>query len=293
VLAVILYLTKTNFFIFPPMQTVELVLTTLFFPQDMVLYVMVAALVAWGYFWVRRNENTVHWAGVALLFSFSGLLAFRILMKMQTSDYPIYYNGPVVLSFLLLACLTIPRSGRSRRFIFLGELTICLACLAAVALPSLRFEAAARDFVPLKTERGTIRVSKHIAENYEAAIKFMKEKNAAGETVLSVPEDTSLYFLSGTQCPTRVFSFTPGIVAPGTMTEKMIREIDQKPVRYLLWSNRIFPEFGTPVFGKDFNQDIGDYFAANYHRVGPLLPISDYRYWNAVVWERNTPSNLR
>jgi len=56
------------------------------------------------------------------------------------------------------------------------------------------------------------------------------------------------------------------------MTDKMIQEIDRKPVRYLLWSNRIFPEFGTTVFGKDFDPEIGDYLKANYHRVGPLLP---------------------
>jgi hypothetical protein len=294
VLAVILYFAKTNFFIFPPWQTVQLLLTTLFFPQDMVLYVGIAAFVAWGCFWARRNENSIHYAGIALLFTYSGLLAFRILMKMRTDEYPIFYNGPVVLSFLLLACLIIPRSGRSRRFVFVGELTICICCLAAVGISTLRAKATTRNFVPLTTERGTIRVSKHLAENYELAIKFMKEKNAAGESVLSVPEDTSLYFLSGTYCPTRVFSFTPGIVAPGTMTEKMIREIDQKPVRYLLWSNRIFPEFGTPVFGKDFDQEIGDYLKANYHRVGPAAPLTgSYLDWNAVVWERNTTTKLQ
>jgi hypothetical protein len=294
ILAVILDLTKSNFFILAPRQTVELVLTTLFFPQDMVIYIGIAAFIAWGYFWVRRDENPIHCAGIALLFTYSGLLAFRILMKMRTDDYPIFYNGSVVLSFLLLACLIIPQSGRSRRFVFVGELTICICCLAAVGLSTLRAEATTRNFVPLTTERGTIRVSKHLAENYELAIKFMKEKNAAGESVLSVPEDTSLYFLSGTYCPTRVFSFTPGIVAPGTMTEKMIREIDQKPVRYLLWSNRIFPEFGTPVFGKDFDQEIGDYLKANYHRVGPAAPLTgSYWDWNAVVWERNTTTKLQ
>ncbi len=294
VLVVILYFAETNLFIFPPVQTVQLVLTTIFFPQDMVLYVTVAALIAWGYFWVRRNENAIHCAGIALLFTYSGLLAFRILMKMRTEEYAIFYSGSVVLSFLLLACLIIPRSGRSRAFVFWGELTICLFCFAAVGLPTLRAEATTQDFVPLATERGTIRVPKHLAENYEAAIKFMKEKNAAGESVLSVPEDTSLYFLSGTYCPTRVFSFTPGIVAPGTMTEKMIREIDLKPVRYLLWSNRIFPEFGTPVFGKDFDQEIGDYLKAHYHRVGPILPVTGpYWDWTAVVWERNTAAKLQ
>jgi hypothetical protein len=290
VLAVIMYFAKTNYF-FPEGQTPLLVLTAIFFPLDMVLYIAVAAPIAWAYFWMRRNENAASSARIALLLTFSALLAFRILMKMLPENYPIYYNGPVVLSFLLLACLIIPRSGRSRRFVFVGESVICLACFIAVAIPTTKAQLRAKDFVPLTTERGTVRVSRHMAENYKAAIQFMKEKASIGESVLSVPEDTSLYFLSGTYCPTRVFSFTPGIIAPGKMTDKMIQEIDRKPVRYLLWSNRIFPEFGTTVFGKDFDPEIGDYLKANYHRVGPLLPLTDsYWDWNVVVWERNEPT---
>ena len=70
----------------------------------MVLYTAVAAVVAWMFFLARRNDGPGSSAKIALLFTFSGLLAFRILMNMRTDDYPIFYNGPVVLSFLLLAC---------------------------------------------------------------------------------------------------------------------------------------------------------------------------------------------
>jgi len=69
--------------------------------------------------------------------------------------------------------------------------------------------------VPLTTERGTIKVSPSRAEQYRAAISFMRLKSARGEYVLSVPENTSLYFFSGTLCPTRVFAFTPGMIVPG------------------------------------------------------------------------------
>jgi len=65
----------------------------------MVLYIVIAALFVWARFWVRRNESASSSARIAILLTFSGLLAFRILMKMQTDDYPIFYNGPVVLSF--------------------------------------------------------------------------------------------------------------------------------------------------------------------------------------------------
>jgi len=212
-------------------------------------------------------------------------------MKMSAGGYPIYYNGPVVLSFLLLLRLIIPRSGRSRRFVFVGELVICLACLAPVVLHATAFEAGTKNFVPLTTERGTVRVSKHMAENYKAAIQFMKDKASLGKSVLSVPEDTSLYFLSGTYCPTRVFSFTPGVLAPGKMTDDMIREIDRKPVDYLLWSNRTFSEYRVSVFGKDFDREVGDYLKSHYRPVAPVLPnTGSYLEWTAVVWERKPES---
>jgi hypothetical protein len=131
-------------------------------------------------------------------------------------------------------------------------------------------------------------VKKSLAEQYRAAIQFMKEKNAQGEIVLSVPEDTSLYFLSDIECPLRVFAFTPGLVVPGKMTDEVIEGIERKHIRYLIWSNRLFPEYGVLRFGTDFDQTLGRYLMTHYHRVGPLLPepvaLGD---WNAQIWELN------
>jgi hypothetical protein len=116
----------------------------------------------------------------------------------------------------------------------------------------------------------------------------MKEQNALGEQVLSVPEDTSLYFLSATHCPTRVYTFDPGVVAPGRMTEETIQQIEKKPVRYLVWSNRTYPEYKALRFGYDFDQTLGRYLLSHYHRVRPLLtdPVP-FGEWNAYVWKRN------
>jgi hypothetical protein len=283
---------ESRFFIYSPQDAVEATLSTFFFPKDMVLYVAIASFASWWYFWRKRHAECD--PAIPLLLTFTALLAFRILMGMMPEQYPIYYNGPVVLSFLLLARLVIRRTGRSRRFILLGESVICLVCLAVTALHARAVEANAKDYVPLTTERGTIRVSRERAEQYTEAIRFMKEKAAVGESVLSVPEDTSLYFLSGTYCPTRVYSFTPGAVAPGKMTDDTIREIEEKPVRYLLWSNRIFPEFGVPVFGEDFDRPLGDYLKSHYRPVRQLMPFTGaFSDWTAVIWERKPESELR
>lgn len=285
VLGLVRYLAGKNFFVLSMKQSTIFFLSTIFFPRDMVLYVIVAAVAAWTFFW--RKPAPERNPSIPLVLTFSGLLAFRILMKVGTIGYSIFYNGPAVFSFLLLLLLVLPRSNRSRRFIVFGESVLCLACLTPVFFHTRTIEAEAKDFVTFSTDRGPIRVSKHLAENYGAAIQFMKEKAALGQSVLSVPEDTSLYFLSGTYCPTRVYLFTPGAVAPGKMTQETIGEIERKRVDYLLWSNRTFSEYGANEFGKDFNQEISDYLKSHYHRLGPLIrndgAPSD---WTAIVWER-------
>src|SRR6185295_1906209 len=122
----------------------------------------------------------------------------------------------------------------------------CLASLALVSVYAARFAAEDVDRAPLVTDRGTIVAFTQTTEQYQAAIKFMKQEAAVGRMVLSIPEDTSLYFLSGTQAPSRLFFFAPGMLVPGKMTADTIREIESKPVSYILWSNRRFPEYGVP-----------------------------------------------
>jgi hypothetical protein len=262
----------------------EVVFRRIFFPQDMVLYVGLAALIAWWHF--LRNTS-LHDPSMLFLLTFSGLLALRILSGMKPSQYPIYYNGPVLLGFLLLATALIPRHGRGSGFIFRAECLICFACLSAVVLHSLVTLPSIKNYVPLVTERGMIRVPKEKADAYRLAIAFMKDRAAHGDAVLSVPEDTSLYFLSETHCPTRLWIFGPGLLVPGRMTDELLAQIEDTPVKYLLWSTRTFAEIGAPSFGVDFDRDLGDYLKSHYRFVRPLVPPNSAGWmWNAGIWER-------
>jgi hypothetical protein len=267
------------------------VLASLVFPREMVLYILIAAACSWWFFWRRKATGRLHLV-IPLILTFSALQAFRILFKMTPSQYPIYYNGPVVLCFLLLVLALIRQSVRTPALIWRIESVICVACLASVGLYANQTRSITKSFIPLTTDRGTVLVSPHMKESYQAAIGFMKEKAALGENVLSIPEDTSLYFLSGTDSPSRVYMFLPGIMAPGKMTAEVIQEVESKHVRYLLWSNRLFWEYGVAIFGTDFDPQIGDYLRSHYHRTGPLLPdTGSYADWAVVVWERNENAN--
>jgi len=271
-----------------PVQMVQEGLRNLFFPQDMVLYVAVAAIAAWLYFAWR--PNLLLSTAPLLCFSFACLFGFRNLLMTTPCGYPIFYDGPAVLSILLLATRLVPANGHPRRFALVGGALICIMMLAAAVVNANRLvESPFPRTAWLTTDRGSIAVSPQMAEQYQAAITFMKEQSLRGEEVLSVPEDTGLYFFSATHCPTRVYSFDPGVVAPGKMTDEVIQQLDQKPVRYLVWSNRLFPEYNALRFGVDFNRDLGRYLFSHYHRVRPLVQNHLVRLedWNAFIWERN------
>jgi hypothetical protein len=261
------------------------------FPVDMVFIVGLAAAAACWYGY-RRNFCSASLAiGVLLLFPV--LLAFRILTGMQAEGYPIYYNGTVILAFLFLGSrLIIPELYHSPALDFRAELLVSGCCLIWVISHAHVLIDQRASLVRLSTERGVIQAPDHLVVNYQKAIAFMKEKAAAGDSVLSIPEDTSLYFLSGTRCPTRVTQFTPGVLAPGKMTEDTIGEIERKKVRYLLWSNRESPEYGAAVFGRDYNATFAGYLTSHYRPVGPLLENNEPG-WNAVVWERMSDEKPR
>jgi len=258
----------------------------IFFPQQMVLIVAAAAVFA---AWKLLGEpGDLAVLALLVLFAFSSVLGFRILLGMVPGGYAIYYNGPAILSYLILAEVVLARLSGSSRFSLQAGALLCLGCLAAAWGVASRTTIPAERSVSLVTDRGTIRVSPHWQENYQAAIGFMKEKAARGEAVLALPEDTSLYFLSATHCPVRVLMFAPGIVVPGKMEREAIREIEQHNTRYLLWSNQTFEVYGAGRFGRDFDPELGRYLTSHYHPAGPIVPDdSGGQDWTATVWERN------
>jgi hypothetical protein len=267
-------------------------LLAVFFPRDMVLYIAIAAIASWGYFfWHPELDRSL---AVAISLSFSSLLAFRILLNTVPSGYPIYYNGPVVLSLFLIALPLLPAAETLQRILLSAETLVCTLCLAAVVFYVREEGRYSADYAPFVTDRGTIRTWPDMAVHYREAIDFMKEKNTLGESVLSIPEDTSLYFLSKTHCPTRVYQFTPGVLVPGKMTDELISEIERKHVRYLLWSNRISPEYGVERFGTDYDKSLGDYLRKNYRQVGSVVKETvSAEEWTAFIWERKANSETR
>jgi hypothetical protein len=284
---VLQYPSLSFFRIFGAFVSLRGLLDVLAFPPAMGVLVIGAAAGAW-WFWARSQSSRVNPA-FTLLLTFAGILPFRSLLETKSYGLPIYYDGPEILCMLILASMLIAPFDSTKRLRLCATILISIMCLFSVVLNSNIFDPYFKTFVPFVTDRGTIRLPEGLAANYKATVAFMKQRAALGESVMSVPEDTSLYFFSGTDCPARVLVFVPGVVAPGEMTNEVIAQLDKTRPRFLIWSNRKYPEYGVPRFGTDFDVPIGDYFRANYHPIGTLVPFNPMD-WSAVVWERITPA---
>jgi hypothetical protein len=259
----------------------------LVFPRQMVFLVTLAIPFAGFLFW--RSRLCARKLAILILMIFSPLLAFRILFGMIPGDYAIFYNGPVLVAFfLLLLGIAIPASHSQNSIGARGaRLFVCAAVCGWVTLLAIpRYSDLRTGRVAFESERGTIYVRETTLPAWADAVNFMRQAKQDGEAVMSIPEDTALYFFAGVQSPTRVLSFTPGTLSPGPMTAKTIAEMEVVPVRYVIWSNRQFPEYGVPEFGIDFDAPFAEYIRRNYRPVREFSSINRPDVWQATLWER-------
>jgi hypothetical protein len=77
------------------------------------------------------------------------------------------------------------------------------------------------------------------------------------------------------------------------MTEELIDQLERAQPRFLLWSNRTFPEYGVSQFGVDFDRTLGAYFHSHYQPFQPSTAFGEADGWHASVWERKSGSQRK
>lgn len=251
---------------------------------------LIALLVPISVWWWWRSRFNPYLLQALILFVLAASLSARILFGLQPFEYPIYYDGPVILSlFVILSWFLNGKYSRPAVANRFTELLPCLAILASVIAFLAPLYRTDLRLARLVTDRGVIYTQPEKAAAYRSVLDFLRRH--AGATFMSLPEDTSLYFLTGTSAPSRVYEFTPGILVPGAMTDQVLRNIEQKKIQYLIWSNRRFAEYGVPEFGVDFDQQFAAHLKSSFR---PIRTFGDDAQgdWKASIWERTQSSAI-
>lgn len=201
---------------------------------------------------------------ISVLGVFSLLLSSRVMTKITPIGYASFYSPLLVVLFFIALWAVIQFAARGSTRVAYIALSLEGIALLICILPNSRLAS-----VPLKTARGTINTSQENARAFSQAIQFIHRSALRAEKVLVVPEDNSLYFFAGVQSPSRWYALTPGVLPPAHEKD-YIAEVERAHVEYILWSNRLLPEYGATYFGTDYNKQIGAWIRANYTVVGEL-----------------------
>jgi len=238
--------------------------------------------------WILGRPRRAYILHRLLAAIFALVLCARLLEGVLPVGYAIYYSGPLIACMIAgLAWVITPREGAREKSMLRAQAVISalFVLVAARSLYPLYHPAPPLSEI-LQTPRGTIRLSPGKALGYRRALQYIAERSSSGGRVMSLPEDVTLYFLSGTEAPTRVYLTTPGANAPGKMTREFLEEMERSGVTDILWSNRTFPEYGVPRFGADFDRPIGDYIREHFTLAGRIPESAAPEEWQAEIWRR-------
>ena len=248
-----------------------LLISILLYPTGMYWAVpplLVAALLGW-----RKDRFKGPPPALAVLALFGLAVGARVLAEVLPFGYSIYYS-PVLFLLLIILLIEATRRAASGRPAVREAIVCTVLVLEAIGLVVAVHPGLERDAVPLSTERGIIYARPSEAATFPGVIAFIREQQAMGKKVAILPEETSLYFLTGTQAPARWYALTPGVLHSPALEREYIAALDRQKVDYVLLSNRTTKEYGLPFFGFDYNQAVYQWLTSHYEVIGEFGKFS-------------------
>lgn len=260
------------------------VLHPLFFNSGMIWIGFVVLAMA-----VKRERER---RALILLSVIATTCGFRVITKVTPNGYSMFFDVLVYLVFLVAIHrvskhLSVDLDGA------FGKGLAAILCLSMVSLTSEYYPVNQRPF-RVSSERGALYTSPSVGEAVTQALTVIESARQKSQAVVVMPEDTALYFFSGTTAPSRWYIVTPQVLPPGVATAEYIEELDRAKVHYVIVSDRATPEFGLPIFGADYGQQISSWLNTNFHvvqRIGDYQPVAFPSGWGALVYERNSSAN--
>jgi hypothetical protein len=215
-------------------------------------------------FFRRRKSGSL---AVAVASVYAITTGIRIMAQVEPRNYAIFYNSALFILFMFVLVRVINHADAALPPISKSRLRLSLATLQVAWLGLLLMPYPKSFPARLATDRGVIYTRPAEAAIFPRVLSFIKQRKAQGQTVMVLPEATSLYFFTGTEAPTRWYQLHPGVVAPDEETE-FTAEIDHQKVDFILLTNRRTEEYEAKYFGLDYNQGLYRWIEANYEPAG-------------------------
>jgi hypothetical protein len=225
---------------------------------------------------------------------YSLAVGVRIMSQVEAARYSIYYNSALFLVYCFVIFTAIKWLTRTLPTRTCTLVVAVLFTILATGLSAILFPFTFPPCELLRTPHGSIYLPLEEARVFSQAIEFIRHKKQEGKRVLVLPEDTSLYFFTQTEAPSRWYVLHPGLVNPEWKEREFIRQVQSQNVDFILLSNRDFKEYGFPVFGVDFNQSVYRWMQEDFIPVGELGQFQHTYPWKMgmLILERKSPKEI-
>ena len=217
----------------------------------------------------------------------------RVLTRITPNGYSIYFDVLVYL-VLLVGLYRVSKQFSVDLDGAFGKVLAGILCLSMMTLTLEYYPIRSRSYM-VSSDRGTLYATPEVGKAFSQALVFLESAKQKSQRVVVMPEDTALYFFSGdflraTGAPSRWYIVTPQVLPPGEATAQYIQDLERAGIHYVIVSDRATPEFGLPIFGVDYGQQIFAWLGKNFRvvkRIGDYEPVASPREWGALVYERN------
>jgi hypothetical protein len=123
-------------------------------------------------------------------------------------------------------------------------------------------------------------------QTVNATTEYLNKTLKPDETFFALPYDIIYYYLTGRPSPSRQTIFFEHINIPQEQEQKIIQEIEDKKVNYIVLSNRFMsPERGLGILGKTYCPVIGKYINDNFI---PVMRFGDWQHVPGWGWAHGT-----
>lgn len=235
---------------------------------------------------MRRSIDS---APAVLLCTIAMACGVRALVKMTPNGYSMFFDVLVYLMWLV-GLYSVARQLSIELDGIFGAAIAGILCVSVATLTLDYYPVAQRSYA-VSSERGMLYATPEIGKGFGEALAFLDSAKRQSQRVAILPEDTSLYFFSGTSAPSRWYIVTPQVLPPGQATADYIQELERADLRYILVSDRATPEFVLPIFGVDYGRQIAAWIEEHYRlagQIGDYEPVAFPRQWGALIYERRS-----
>ena len=259
----------------------------LFFSSGMIWICVVVLAMAARDWW--RGIRPVHQQSTIVLCATAIGCGIRILTGIQPFGYSIFYDALVYLVWLvglyrISAQFSVDLNGLP------GKVLTGVLCVSMVALTFSHYPVYLRSY-RVSSERGALVAAPSAGKAFSQVLAFIENAKRSSQRVVVMPEDTALYYFSGTVAPSRWYMVTGQVLPPGDPTARYIDELERANIRYVVLSNRSCAAFEIPLFGVDYGWQIRAWLDANYRvvrQIGNYEAVADPKEWGVLIYERKT-----